>query len=91
MSWETETSVPHKQTMAQYTTIFLGIYSVVVNAAARIMFYLSLTPCGMETEIDGENNQVQRAQKIDIVSTNLTINGGGSCEVWSSFGFELIE
>ena len=77
--------------MAQYVTIFLRIYSVGITAAAGIMLYLLLTPCGMETEIDGENNQVQNAQKIDIVSTNLTINGGGSCEVWSSFGFELIE
>ena len=77
--------------MAQYTTIFLGIYSVVVNAAARIMFYLSLTPCGMETEIDGENNIVRNAQKIDILSPTLAINGRNSCDVWNSYGFELFE
>ena len=45
----------------------------------------------MESEIDGENNQVQNAQKIDILSPNVALNGGGSCEVWSSYGFELFE
>ena len=50
----------HKQ-MAQYTTLFLSIHSVVMTAVAGIMFYLLLTPCGMETEIEGENNIVRNA------------------------------
>ena len=73
--------------MAQYVTIFLRIYSVGITAAAGIMLYLLLTPCGMETEIDGENNIVWNAQKIDILSPNLAINKGDSCDVWNSYGF----
>ena len=77
--------------MVQYTTLFLSIYSVVITAAAGIMLYLLLTLCGMETEIEGENNIVSNAQKIGIVSQNIAMNGDSSCKVWENYGFELFE
>ena len=77
--------------MVQYTTAILSIYSVVITAAAAIMVYLLLIPCGMKTEIEGKNNIVRNAQKIDILSPNIAMNGDSSCEVWESYGFELFE
>ena len=68
----------------------LGIYAVVTTAAG-IMSYLLLQPCGMETEFDGDNNEVRNQQKVDILSPNLAINGGDTCDIWNSYGFKAFE
>ena len=77
--------------MVQYTTAILSIYSVLITAVAAIMGYLLLIPCGMKTDIEGENNIVRNAQKIDIRSPNIEMNGDSRCETWESFGFEMFE
>ena len=45
-----------------------------------------MKPCGIESEVDGENNKVRNEQKIDIITLNLASNEGDSCDVWSSYG-----
>ena len=79
--------------MIQYTTVVLSIYiySVVIIHALAIRVYLLLIPCGTETDIEGENNIVRNAQKIDILSPNMAMNGDSSCKIWESYGFELFE
>ena len=63
----------------------------VITTAAGIMSYLLLQPCGMETEFDGDNNEVRNQQKVDILSPNLAINGGDTCDIWNSYGFKAFE
>ena len=41
---------------------------MVITAAAGIMLYLLMTPCGMDTKIEGENNIVRSTQMIHILS-----------------------
>ena len=55
------------------------------------MSYLLLQPCGMESKVNGGNNEVCNQQKIDILSPNVPINGGNTCDVWKSYGFEAFE
>ena len=59
--------------MVQYITVILSIYAVVITAAAAIMGYLLLIPFGMKKDIEGENNIVRNAQKIDILSPNIAL------------------
>ena len=77
--------------MVQYITVILSIYAVVINAGAAIMGYLLSIPFGMKTDIEVENNIVGNAQKIDILSPNIAMNGDSQCETWESFDFELFE
>ena len=78
--------------MAQYPTCPTELRcSIVITTGVRIMSYILLSPCGVDTEIDVENNDMRNQQKIDILSPNLAINERDSCEVWSSYGFELFE
>ena len=39
------------------------------------MDYLLSIHCGMKTDKEGENNIVRNAQKIDILSPNIAMNG----------------
>ena len=55
------------------------------------MLYLLMTPCGMDTKIEGENNIVRITQMIHIQSPNIAMNGDSSCKVWENYGFELFE
>ena len=55
------------------------------------MGYLLLIPCGMKTDIEGENKIVRNTKKIDILSPNIAINGDDQCSTWESFDFELLE
>ena len=57
--------------MVQYTTVILSIYSLLITIATAIMGYLLSIPCGIKTDIKGENNIVRNRQKIDILSPNI--------------------
>ena len=77
--------------MSNRVSVCLVIYAVVVTTTAGIMAYFLLQPCGIESEVDGENNKVRNQQKIDILSLDFASDTGDTCNVWSSYGFEAFE
>ena len=59
--------------MVQYSTVILRAYSLLITIAAAIMGYLLSIPCGKKMDIEGDNNIVRNAQKIDILSPNIAL------------------
>ena len=78
--------------MVQYTIVIFSVYSHLITIAAAIMSYLLTIPCGMTTDIKGENNKVRNKQRVNILSPNINlVNNDGQCSKWQIIGSERFE
>ena len=64
----------------------LCLYGVIMTGATAILAYL-LTSCGIESDIKGNNNEVDNKIQKGFVNMDFLSSGKGSCEVWEGLGF----
>ena len=68
----------------------LCLYGVIMTGATAILAYL-LTSCGIESDIKGNNNEVDNKIQKGFVNMDFSSSGKGSCEVWEGLGFRVFE
>ena len=68
----------------------LCLYGVIMTGGTAILAYL-LTSCGIESDIKGNNNEVDNKIQKGFVNMDFSSSGKGSCEVWEGLGFRVFE
>ena len=68
----------------------LCLYGVIMTGATAILAYL-LTSCGIESDIKGNNNEVDNKIQKGFVNMDFSSSGKGSCKVWEGLGFRVFE
>ena len=68
----------------------LCLYGVIMTGATAILAYL-LTSCGIESDIKGNDNEVDNKIQKGFVNMDFSSSGDGSCEVWEGLGFRVFE
>ena len=68
----------------------LCLYGVIMTGATAILAYL-LTSCGIESDIKGNDNEVDNKIQKGFVNMDFSSSGKGSCEVWEGLGFRVFE
>ena len=69
----------------------LCLYSVIMTAATAILAWYG-TSCGIESNIDGDENKVENKIQKGVFNMDFSSSGeGGTCEVWESLGFSMFE
>ena len=68
----------------------LCLYGVIMTGATAILAYL-LTSCGIESNIKGNDNEVDNKIQKGFVNMDFSSSGKGSCEVWEGLGFRVFE
>ena len=68
----------------------LCLYGVIMTGATAILAYL-LTSCGIESDIKGNDNEVDNKIQKGFVNMDFSSSGKGSCEVWEGLGFSVFE
>ena len=69
----------------------LCLYGVIMTASTAVLAYLLSTSCGIDSEIEGFNNEVDNKIQKGLVNVDFSSSGKGSCEPWESYGFRLFE
>ena len=67
----------------------LCLFGAIMTGATTILAYLLTTSCGIDSEIEGSDNEVDN--KIQKGLVNMDSSGKGSCEVWEGLGFRVFE
>ena len=68
----------------------LCLYGVIMTGATAILAYL-LTSCGIESDIKGNDNEVDNKIQKGFVNMDFFSSGKGSCEVWEGLRFRVFE
>ena len=68
----------------------LCLYGVIMTGATAILAYL-LTSCGIESNIEGNDNEVENKIQKGVFNLDLSSSGEGSCDVWEGLGFRVFE
>ena len=68
----------------------LCLYSVIKTAATAILAWYG-TSCGIESNIDGDENEVDNKIQKGFVNMDFSSSGEGSCEVWEGLGFRVFK
>ena len=61
-----------------------------MTGATAILAYL-LTSCGIESNIEGNDNKVDNKIQKGFVNMDFSSSGEGSCDVWEGLGFRVFE
>ena len=56
----------------------LCLYGVIMTGATAILAYL-LTSCGIESNIEGNDNEVENKIQKDVFNMDFSSSGEGSC------------
>ena len=68
----------------------LCLYGVIMTGATAILAYL-LTSCGIESNIEGNDNEVDNKIQKGFVNMDFSSSGEGLCEEWEGLGFRVFE
>ena len=69
----------------------LCLYSVIMTAATAILAWYG-TSCGIESNIDGDENKVENKIQKGVFNMDFSTSGeSGTCEIWESLGFRVFE
>ena len=69
----------------------LCLYGVIMTASTAVLAYLLSTSCGIDSEIEGSNNEVDNKIQKGLVNVDFSSSGIGSCEPWEGLGFRVFE
>ena len=69
----------------------LCLSGFIMTASTAVLAYLLSTSCGIDSEIEGSNNEVDNKIQKGLVNVNFSSSGKGSCEPWEGLGFHLFE
>ena len=70
----------------------LCLYSVIMTATTAILAWWLGSSCGIESNIDGDENKVENKIQKGVFNMDFSSSGeGGTCEVWESLGFRMFE
>ena len=62
-----------------------------MTASTAVLAYLLTTSCGIDSKIDGSNNEVDNKIQKGLVNVDFSSSGKGSCDVWEGLGFCVFE
>ena len=68
----------------------LCLYGVIMTGATAILAYL-LTSCGIESNIEGNDNEVENKILKGVFNMDFSSSGEGSCDVWEGLVFCVFE
>ena len=69
----------------------LCLYGVIMTASTAVLAYLLSTSCGIDSEIEGSNNEVDNKIQKGHDNVDFSSSGKGSCEPWEGLGFRVFE
>ena len=70
----------------------LCLYSVIMTASTAILAWWLGSSCGIDSEIKGDENNVENKIKRGAFNVDLSSSGNsGTCEIWESMGFKTFE
>lgn len=62
-----------------------------MTASTAVLAYLLTTSCGIDSVIEGSNNEVDNKIQKGLVNLDFSSLGKGSCDVWEGLGFRVFE
>ena len=69
----------------------LCLFGIIMTASTAVLAYLLTTLCGIDSEIEGSNNEVDNKIQKGLVNMDFSSSGKGSCDVWEGNGFRVFE
>ena len=70
----------------------LCLYSVIMTPSTAILAWWLGSSCGIESEIEGDENKVENKIQRGVFNVDLSSSGeSGTCEIWESMGFRVFE
>ena len=69
----------------------LCLYGIIMTASTAVLAYLLSTSCGIDSEIEGSNNEVENKIQKGLVNVDFSSSGKGSCEPWEGLCFCIFE
>ena len=62
-----------------------------MTASTAVLAYLLTTSCGIDSKIEGSDNEVDNKIQKGLVNVDFSSSGKGSCDVWEGLGFRVFE